>query len=640
MQTKAALDFETTPIYNVTVLVSDGRDAQGNDNTSADDTIEVTIEVTNVDENGEVTFSPSQPQVDTPLTATLTDPDGGVTGVNWSWERSSDKTNWSSISDAASESYTPVEADLGDYLRATASYTDGQGPSKTAVEDPENAVQAAPVTNEPPAFPSTEGGSRSVAENTAAGENIGAPVTATDDDSDELTYTLDSAAAAVFHIVPESGQLQTEEALDHEAKSSYTVTVTATDPSNETDTIEVTITVTDEDEPPPAPGAPMVEAAATDGHKTLNVSWEAPDVTDRPAIDRYDVEYREQGTDVWGDENVEPPGTGTSATISGLTPGTTYEVQVRAVNDEGESGWSGPGVGSTASLTVAYSQAAYSVNEGESVEITVTLSSEAAEVLDVPISVEGGGTAEEGDYQILGLTGGVLVLAFAQVDTSQTFTITTGQDTGWHDETVILGFGTLPNGVGEGNRNTTTVTIYDDETQPSGGNTGGGNTGGGNTGGGNTGGGNTGGGNTGGSNSGGSASDHDEDDTLVTRLDDEPLEEPPVEEKDEGGDVKDADGPAVVVEANRAPEFTEGDQTGRTVAEQTATATVIGLPVSATDADGDPLTYSIVGADGASFAIDSGSGQLSVGSSLDFEIKAAYTFAVSVSDGRGGTQTP
>ena len=150
----------------------------------------------------------------------------------------------------------------------------------------------------------------------------------------------------------------------------------------------------------------------------------------------------------------------------------------------------------------------------------------------------------------------------------------------------------------------------------------------------------------GGSNPGGGSSNvvgntfnDDDDDTLVTRLDEEPPKESPVEVKDEGGGVKDDDGPAVVVEVNRAPVFTEGDQTERRVAEQTATATVIGLPVIATDADGDPLTYSIGGADGASFAIDSASGQLSASSPLDFEVKAAYTFVVSVSDGRGGADS-
>ena len=135
-------------------------------------------------------------------------------------------------------------------------------------------------------FSSTETGARTVAENTPAEEDIGDPVSATDADNDGLTYSLDEDNTEVFHIVPESGQLQTKGPLDHEAEPSYTVTVTATDPSGESDSIEVTITVTDENEPPPAPAIPMVTAAVTDGHNTLDVNWEAPDVTGKPCHQR------------------------------------------------------------------------------------------------------------------------------------------------------------------------------------------------------------------------------------------------------------------------------------------------------------------------------------------------------------------
>ena len=44
--------------------------------------------------------------------------------------------------------------------------------------------------NEAPEFPTSETGMRSVDENTRAGVNIGAPVAATDDDRDPLTYSL------------------------------------------------------------------------------------------------------------------------------------------------------------------------------------------------------------------------------------------------------------------------------------------------------------------------------------------------------------------------------------------------------------------------------------------------------------------
>ena len=49
LKTEAALDFETTPSYTVTVSVSDGMDDYSNADTAEDDTIEVTISVTNID---------------------------------------------------------------------------------------------------------------------------------------------------------------------------------------------------------------------------------------------------------------------------------------------------------------------------------------------------------------------------------------------------------------------------------------------------------------------------------------------------------------------------------------------------------------------------------------------------------------
>ena len=215
-------------------------------------TIPVTITVTNVEEAGTLGLSSVQPQVDTPLTATLSDPDGGVTGTTWEWKSSSDQTNWADISGATGGSYTPVAGDVGNYLMVTASYTDGEGSGKSAQAVSDNAVQAAPLTNSAPVF-SGDPATREIAENTAAGKNIGNPVVATDGDDDaSLTYSLGGDNAESFDLSA-SGQLLTKNALDYEAKSSYSVTVTATDPSDASDSITVTITVTDVEEVPEFP---------------------------------------------------------------------------------------------------------------------------------------------------------------------------------------------------------------------------------------------------------------------------------------------------------------------------------------------------------------------------------------------------
>ena len=119
-----SLDFEAKDSYIVSVRA---RDPSG-----SRDTISMTINVTNVDEDGAVTLSPEQPKIGTELTAALTDADGGVSDANWRWERSQDNMTWTAISGATSNTYTPVEADEGNHLRATVEYTDGHGSGKRA----------------------------------------------------------------------------------------------------------------------------------------------------------------------------------------------------------------------------------------------------------------------------------------------------------------------------------------------------------------------------------------------------------------------------------------------------------------------------------------------------------------------------
>ena len=128
LRTKAALDYEVKNTYQISVSVRDGKNAEGNPDAADDATITVTITVTNVEEPGKVTLNLLQPQVGTGLTTIVTDPDGGVRGMTWEWESSSDNKNtWTPISGAVSGTYFPVDADVGNYLRVTVSYTDAEG---------------------------------------------------------------------------------------------------------------------------------------------------------------------------------------------------------------------------------------------------------------------------------------------------------------------------------------------------------------------------------------------------------------------------------------------------------------------------------------------------------------------------------
>ena len=99
-----------------------------------------------------MSFTSSQPQVGTELTASLSDPDGEVTEVSWQWASSATADGaFSDLSGngAATASYTPQTADIDQYLQATASYTDPQGSGKSA-----SAVLGNAVPKPPPAAPS------------------------------------------------------------------------------------------------------------------------------------------------------------------------------------------------------------------------------------------------------------------------------------------------------------------------------------------------------------------------------------------------------------------------------------------------------------------------------------------------------
>ena len=133
LKTRDLLDYEEKSEYGVTVTATteSGRTAS----------IPVAINVINLDEPGMLTLSRSAPVVSVQLAANLSDPDGGVADVSWSWERSDDQTTWTVIDGAADSTYTPVGDDIGHYLRATASYTDAQGPDKRATGESEAPVE-------------------------------------------------------------------------------------------------------------------------------------------------------------------------------------------------------------------------------------------------------------------------------------------------------------------------------------------------------------------------------------------------------------------------------------------------------------------------------------------------------------------
>ena len=107
-------DADGDNVYEITVRATDGDSRTG--------TRDVTVEVTNFDETGVVTLSPTQHRVGVPITATLKDDDGGVYGEMWQWSiRSGD------ISGANSATYKPKAGDIGGMLTAMVTYRDAGG---------------------------------------------------------------------------------------------------------------------------------------------------------------------------------------------------------------------------------------------------------------------------------------------------------------------------------------------------------------------------------------------------------------------------------------------------------------------------------------------------------------------------------
>ena len=90
--------------------------------------------------------------------------------------------------------------------------------------------------------------------------------------------------------------------------------------------------------PPPDPTTPgRVGRPAIDARDAaLHVDWKVPS-DGGSAITHYDVQHRAGRAGAWTATEVR---TRTSTTISGLTNGTSYQVQVRAVNNRGDGEWS------------------------------------------------------------------------------------------------------------------------------------------------------------------------------------------------------------------------------------------------------------------------------------------------------------
>ena len=626
LQTQAALDYETKSSYTVTVTASDG---------ALTATVDVTVTVTNIDEAGTVALSTNQPPARAEITAALTDPDKGVTGAVWQWERSSDgNTDWADIG-TSSPSYTPVAGDVGYHLRATASYTDGHGPGKTAQAASTQAVQAG--ANRPPEFDSATA-TREVPENTEAGENIGDPVTATDPDAgDTPVYTLEGADLDSFDIDSASGQIQTKPGVtyDHESKSSYSGTVKADDNNGGTATIDVTITVTDVDEPPAfsveAASRTIAENTTTGENIGAPVTATDPDTGDTPA-------YTLGGTDAnFFDIDASTGQLQTQAALD-YEVKNSYTVTVTA---------SDGALTATVDVTVTVTN----IDEAGTVALSTNQPSARAEITAALTDPDEGvtGAVWQWERSSDGNTD------WAGIGTSSPSYTPVDGDVGYH----LRATASYTDGHGPGktaqaastqavqagaNRppefDSATATCEVPENTEAGENIGAPVT----------------------------ATDPDTGDTLTYTLEGADLDSfdidsasgqiqtkpgvtydheskssysGTVKADDNNGGTATIDVTITVTDVNEPPAFDSATAT-REVPENTEAGENIGALVTATDPDtGNTLTYTLEGADADSFDIDSASGQIQTkpGVTYDHETKSSYSVMVKADDNNGGTAT-
>ncbi len=228
--------------YEITITATD-------DANETSDALAVTITVTNVDEDG-MAFIDGTAQVGQVLMASVTDPDGEVTGALYQWQ-----TSGISVSGdlRASTTYTLVDADEGNTLRVVVSYSDGfGGNTDIATSASTTAVQAAAATPTKPVVTPPTTTPIVFAENDTA-EVHSFSATTTDsrtitsyalggDDADDFSIT--NAGVLTFSTPPDF-----EMPTDANTDNDYEITVTATDDASGTsDAVAVTVTVTNVEE--------------------------------------------------------------------------------------------------------------------------------------------------------------------------------------------------------------------------------------------------------------------------------------------------------------------------------------------------------------------------------------------------------
>ena len=304
LKTEASLDYETKDSYTVMLTVSDGkltsvitvaiRVSDVNEAPTFTDGTSITREIaenTAAGENIGAVITATDPDNDT-LTYTL----GGTDAAAFKIDTATGQLKTSAALDYETKTSYSV----------TITVSDGTDTATIAV-----TINVSDATeNRVPTFTAGTSTTRSVAENTDSGIDIGSPVSATDADTDTLTYSLGGTNEASFSINSTTGQLQTKAALDYEQKNSYEVTVSVSDGRGGNDSITVTINVTNVNETRTNPPATQITPVKDRSNKAKNAIVSAvpsvsraEDVTEAhlAAITSLDISMGEDGVLQAGD---------------------------------------------------------------------------------------------------------------------------------------------------------------------------------------------------------------------------------------------------------------------------------------------------------------------------------------------------
>ena len=133
---KTPPDYEVRPKYSLIVRATDPGGSHA--------IVSVSISVANVEEAGTVSVSGAF-QAGARVTAALRDPDGAIQGPTWAWEKATREDGPWDASSETSATLTLGASDVGHFIRARATYSDGHGDGKTA-ESPPVAVRAQPAS--------------------------------------------------------------------------------------------------------------------------------------------------------------------------------------------------------------------------------------------------------------------------------------------------------------------------------------------------------------------------------------------------------------------------------------------------------------------------------------------------------------